>query len=211
MTSARGPPQVGMSKDEVALASEPYHVGRARARGQLRLALESQDDAAQLRRLKQALNSPVAQYDQKLRAETEKASNHATVVSQRLQAASAPREEWATDPFSLTSTLKPKAATAEQTMPEDAAGEVIDIVDDEETSAAATLIQSQFRGRKDREKVTSMRTAQVEDRGDLGDMLGSDEQEAFNKDPEVADAATKIQASFRGQKARKQMAGAQDA
>merc|ERR1740139_2132285 len=54
---------VSLVQDLGGSATRPYHVGRARARGQLSRALETQNDAAQLRRLQQCLQSPVTQND----------------------------------------------------------------------------------------------------------------------------------------------------
>merc|ERR1740139_723416 len=77
---------VSLVQDLGGSATRPYHVGRARARGQLSRALETQNDAAQLRRLQQCLQSPVTQYEDGGRRAVQEASDQVTTLSARLQA-----------------------------------------------------------------------------------------------------------------------------
>jgi len=219
------------SREELRLASKPYHVGRARARGQLRLALDTQDEAAQLRRLEQALNSPVAQYDGSVRGEISRASSHAAALSQRLQAAAKPREAWDVDPFlpagsagaqkiasapkggqpqrqpghGTSSAGGEEAAQSGAAAPGSAEAEAMLDPNDPEGAAAAVRIQSMYRGRKDREQVAVLRESRASQDAGQGHDLAQEEIDGIVEDEATEAAAVKIQAVFRGNAARRSM------
>ena len=91
-------------------------------------------------------------------------------------------------------------------------GEEIDIdLDDPEVNEAATKIQASFKGKKARDEVKKMKEEkEVDYATNIGEPEEVDEIAKENEeeididldDPEVNEAATKIQASFKGKKAR---------
>ena len=86
--------------------------------------------------------------------------------------------------------------------------EVIDIdLDDPETAKAATKIQASFRGSQARKEVSSMKQTdvQVKEQIESTQEVAEDVIDIDLDDPETEKAATKIQAGFRGSKARKEV------
>ncbi len=78
--------------------------------------------------------------------------------------------------------------------------------EDQEVEEAATKIQAGFRGHKAREQVKSMKESLVSGNYSVPeglDLAAEGDDDVFSKEKEVA--ATKIQAGFRGQKARKEV------
>lgn len=80
--------------EDPGAATRPYHVGRARARGQLSRAFETQNESAQLRRLQQALDSPVTQYEDGGRRAVQEASAQVVTLSHRLHANTSVEQPW---------------------------------------------------------------------------------------------------------------------
>ena len=84
--------------------------------------------------------------------------------------------------------------------------EIIDIdLEDPEVNAAATKIQAGFKGKKARDEVKQMKEQQLETNTSTEAEKKADNEEEIDidlDDPEVNEAATKIQASFKGKKAR---------
>mmetsp|Transcript_116623 Transcript_116623/g.249359 ORF Transcript_116623/g.249359 Transcript_116623/m.249359 type:complete len:260 (-) Transcript_116623:48-827(-) len=156
-----------------------YSVGRARARGQMRTAVETLDQASQLRRLEQALENPVPRYDQDFRLTFEWAESQVGNLSRRLQAAEKARLEGPVVFDVRIPEVKAKKEAAE----EEAAAEEAAAEEDlgEEGEGAATKIQSLYRGKKERAEVERLKK---------------------EKEEETA-AAVKIQAIHRGKQARK--------
>ena len=94
----------------------------------------------------------------------------------------------------------------------DLAEEAIDIdLTDPEVEAAATKIQAGFKGHQARKEVTEMKNNKVEQiedekiKADEEGKMGEEEIDIDLNDPEVAAAATKIQAGFKGHQARKEV------
>mmetsp|Transcript_89238 Transcript_89238/g.158222 ORF Transcript_89238/g.158222 Transcript_89238/m.158222 type:complete len:257 (+) Transcript_89238:68-838(+) len=159
----------------------PYVVGRARAAQQLDIAFSTRDERAKLRRLEQALEAPALRYDDAMTPRMAKAAKTAEVLSRRLLAE---------DKLSLVKQKMQEAKAAgvkvDQAALEEEANQFI-----EEEKAAATRIQSLYRGKKDR-KVTQTKIQAKRD-------------QAEKERREEEDAATKIQSRFRGKAARKEM------
>ena len=99
---------------------------------------------------------------------------------------------------------------------EEIVDEVIDIdLTDPDVEAAATKIQAGFKGHKARKEVSDMKNKTVEDNAETKEdkdeaketttPKGEDEIDIDLNDPEVEAAATKIQAGFKGHKARKEV------
>ena len=88
--------------------------------------------------------------------------------------------------------------------------EEIDIdLDDPEVEMAATKIQAGFKGKKAREEVKIMKeelTVKSEETQQINEKAGEEEEIDIDlNDPEVEMAATKIQAGFKGKKAREEV------
>ena len=110
--------------------------------------------------------------------------------------------------------MKEEKETVDKTKPEgkDEDEEIIDIdLEDPEVNAAATKIQAGFKGKKARDEVKKMK--EEKESPEEGGETDKPEEEVKEKeteeeididldDPEVNEAATKIQASFKGKKAR---------
>lgn len=139
-------PRAAMAKVE-----EPrrYLVGRARAKDQLNMALATQDEAAQLRRLEQALEVPSVRYDEVLTPRVMKAAKQLNNLSQTFNS-----EERARKKTQETQPQQQKKKLTEDT-PE-AEQEVLQEAFDEEEAAAALRIQSLYRGKKEREETKKM-------------------------------------------------------
>lgn len=88
-------------------------------------------------------------------------------------------------------------------------GEEVDIdLNDPEVQAAATKIQASFRGHKVRDKMKSSKESVNITEGDVekpAKKPSTEEVDIDLNDPEVGAAALKIQASFRGHKARNEV------
>lgn len=206
-------------------ASQPYHVGRARIRDQLRLALETPDEAVQLRRLEQTLNSPVGRYDGDMQLEMMKASEQATDIAQRLHATKTDLPAWKQDPFAdpkrsrSGKKAKPTPApeneknSVQKEVAEEVAEEIPGDFDSEEADAAALRIQSVYRGRKDREVVAARRN-QIEANGpteEADERAAAEEQLQMGELGDDADAAAlRIQSVYRGRKDREAVAALRD-
>jgi len=132
-----------------------YHVGRMRVREQLSTALGTQDEAAQLRRLEQALESP-ARYDKGCRQNLKKASDTAALLSRRFCAFEAEEAAAAAPPPAarvreiVSREEAPPAVVADggEELPEGAQEEQPALGED----VAASRIQNKFRERKERER-----------------------------------------------------------
>merc|ERR1712129_678540 len=77
--------------------------------------------------------------------------------------------------------------------------------DDPETAKAATKIQASFRGSQSRKEVKSMKEKEETVEESVTAQEAVEEIDIDMDDPETALAATKIQASFRGSQARKEV------
>lgn len=180
--------------------TRPYHVGRARARGQLRLALETRDESAQLRRLEHALGSPVVHDDREIAREVERAEDVAYTLAHRLRAAADDSMTWnelaavgdATGAAAHAAAAKAANKAAEIAMAaeedeeegiaedgnqEDGNHEDGNQEDGNQEADAALRIQSVYRGKKERDQVRKQHA----------------EEEA---------AAVRIQSVYRGKSAR---------
>jgi len=163
----------------------PYVVSRARAAQQLDIAFATTDERAKLRRLEQALESPACRYDDALTPRLAKAANQAQVLSERFVI----QEKKKLLRKKTQEALKAGIEVDKEKLQEEANKF------EEEEKAAATRIQSLYRGKKDR-KAT----------GDK--MEAKREQERLDTERrEEEQAATKIQSRFRGKAARKDMSG----
>lgn len=198
--------------EDKGVAKQPYHVGRARARGELRLALGTLDEAAQLRRLDQALKSPVVEFETALAKDVAKAGDAAAMLSDRLRAQEDVSAKASLGDYAQWAQLlvpagagRPARAAAPGAAAAAADAEAEELLNDGEAADAAVKIQCVFRGRKDREEVESRRRQKEE----------AEEAKKAQEAQEAAElegAATKIQATFRGKAARSAMAkGADDA
>ena len=84
--------------------------------------------------------------------------------------------------------------------------EEIDIdLEDPEVGAAATKIQAGYKGMRARKQVKQMKSEQIEVEQEVDDGLVNEEIDIDLEDPEVGAAATKIQAGYKGMRARKQV------
>ena len=101
--------------------------------------------------------------------------------------------------------MKAKEGEAAKTTAEE--DEVIDIdLNDPEVEAAATKIQAGFKGHKTRKEMKEAKSSQAEDeKEEKANEEADGEIDIDLDDPEVEAAATKIQAGFKGHKARKQV------
>lgn len=144
--------------------TRPYHVGRARARGQLRHALETRDESAQLRRLEHALDSPVVHDDQEMAREVERAADVALNLSHRLRAATDGSNKWnecaavgdalgAAAHAAAAKAANAAAELAKEADEEEEEGAAEDGNPDPEAADAAVKIQSVYRGKKEREEI----------------------------------------------------------
>eukprot|EP00440_Ansanella_granifera_P044349 gb/GFBE01048068.1/.p1 GENE.gb/GFBE01048068.1/~~gb/GFBE01048068.1/.p1 ORF type:complete len:263 (+),score=68.25 gb/GFBE01048068.1/:1-789(+) len=161
-------------------APRPYFVGRARAKEQLNMAFSTQDEAARLRRLEQAIDTPAVRFDEALTPRYLQASRQAQVLSKTLNAqerrqAQKEAERAEQQKVAAAPAPPPAPAPAAEAAAEEAAEE---LQYDEEEAAAALRIQSLYRGKKERQEVQQM----VE---------------------EETKAATKIQSVYRGKASRK--------
>merc|ERR1719319_1600759 len=101
---------------------------------------------------------------------------------------------------------KESEETVEQNVTAQEAEEEIDIdMDDPETAKAATKIQASFRGSQSRKEVKSMKEKEEIGEETVTAQEAEEEIDIDMDDPETAIAATKIQASFRGSQARKEV------
>eukprot|EP00930_Biecheleria_cincta_P004616 TRINITY_DN105534_c0_g1_i1.p1 TRINITY_DN105534_c0_g1~~TRINITY_DN105534_c0_g1_i1.p1 ORF type:complete len:254 (-),score=49.53 TRINITY_DN105534_c0_g1_i1:226-987(-) len=150
-----------------------YLVGRARAKDQLNMALATQDEAAQLRRLEQALEVPCVRYDEALTPRVMKAAKQINSLSRTLNSEERTR--------TVTQEVQPQQQRPRGPTEDSPEVEQEDEQGcDEEEAAAATRIQSLYRGKKERQETRKM----VE---------------------EETKAATKIQSRYRGKAVRKGM------
>merc|ERR1711956_112906 len=102
--------------------------------------------------------------------------------------------------------MKEKEEIVEQNVTAEEAEEEIDIdMDDPETAKAATKIQASFRGSQSRKEVKSMKEKEEIVEESVTAQEAEEEIDIDMDDPETALAATKIQASFRGSQARKEV------
>jgi len=163
----------------------PYVVSRARAAQQLEIAFATTDERAKLRRLEQALESPALRYDDVMTPRMAKAANQAQVLSDRVRIEEKKK---------LLKTKMQEAQKAGIEVDKEKLQEEANKFEEEE-KAAATRIQSLYRGKKDRKATESK-------------LVEKREQERLDRERrEEEHAATKIQSRFRGKAARSQMRG----
>lgn len=148
----------------------PYFVGRARAKDQLNMALATQDETAQLRRLEQALEVPSVRYDEVLTPRVMKAAKQLNNLTRTMDSEERKKQQ-------ETGVQKQRTMGLTEQTPEDEQDATQEGFVEEE-AAAATRIQSLYRGKKEREETKKM----VE---------------------EETKAATKIQSRYRGKAVRK--------
>jgi hypothetical protein len=102
--------------------------------------------------------------------------------------------------------MKEKEEIFEQSLTAQEAEEEIDIdMDDPETAKAATKIQASFRGSQSRKEVKTLKENEETVEQNVTAQEAEEEIDIDMDDPETALAATKIQASFRGSQARKEV------
>ena len=102
--------------------------------------------------------------------------------------------------------VKSMKEKVEETVTAQEVEEEIDIdMDDPETAKAATKIQASFRGSQSRKEVKSMKEKEEIVEENVTAQEAEEEIDIDMDDPETALAATKIQASFRGSQARKEV------
>lgn len=145
--------------------NRPYHVGRQRARGQLRTAMETRNESAQLRRLEHALLTRAVHDDGEISREVERAADVAFNLSQRLRGtvddssimwnedvAASEAKVPAARPSAGKAAAKAGPHEATQAEEEDKEAEE-EGGDGAAESHAAVKIQSMYRGRMEREQL----------------------------------------------------------
>mmetsp|Transcript_63304 Transcript_63304/g.165788 ORF Transcript_63304/g.165788 Transcript_63304/m.165788 type:complete len:321 (+) Transcript_63304:96-1058(+) len=152
-----------------------YHVGRARARGQLRVAMDTHNEEAQLRRLVQALEIPTVQYDQNMPG-LHQAVGQAARLSARLQGGGK-QDAVILDQLLCCAAAQPmlpprgRPNSVQEDLVEHAkrtklAKEAEELAQEEwalqeelgpDVDVSATRIQAAFRGKKDRAEVEQKR------------------------------------------------------
>jgi len=179
---------------------EPYHVGRSRLKQQLHLAMNTSDEASQLRRLESTLQTPAARYEQSLIHQTSQAANQTMKLMKRLKAFGDPKVAWTNDPFGVNSTRaswadKSKKKSCEKDVAGPRETSQDDTTFDEYHQMAALMIQKKYRGNKDREEIARMRAETFKE-----------PEVDIVEDESTTAAATKIQSRYRGKKDRAQVA-----
>lgn len=164
-----------------------YHVGRARARRQLRVAMDTQGEEAQLRRIMQALGTPTVQYEQSWLPGLNNVVRQAAVLSGRIKdptrtsdAGPMPCQLLLCAGVSVpVATRATSSAAQDDLKKKKKADELEELAKEQEAQEAlgATRIQAVFRGKKDRAEVEQKRQEKT--------------------------AAVKIQARYRGKDARR--------
>mmetsp|Transcript_13706 Transcript_13706/g.35213 ORF Transcript_13706/g.35213 Transcript_13706/m.35213 type:complete len:316 (-) Transcript_13706:148-1095(-) len=155
-----------------------YHVGRARARVQLRQAMDTNDEEAQLRRLEQALEIPAVQYDQALIPDLHKVVGQAAELSVRLNSTLG-KEDVVVPDQALLSSRALSSAFSGQLSKDGRRG-------DSKTSPSQPAAQAAAGAQEQEQEQDEL--AGLEDLGNAGEQ-----------------SATRIQAAFRGKKDRKEV------
>lgn len=141
--------------------TRPYHVARARARGQLRHALGTNDGSAQLRRLEMAVRLPAARDDHLIAPELNRAEREAAYLARRLRMrdeellrANSKQAHGGGHGVNTGGTQRDGgAASANEGGDADVEMSEEELLYRKEQKAAATRIQSLYRGNRDREEV----------------------------------------------------------